>query len=70
LKAKIRSCKEDNDQIIQSQERSVKVQEKQEEVNAIILQSFSNFQRQGPLKINHGQEDKTNGTYGASWKPL
>jgi len=37
LKAKIRSCKADNDRIIQSQERLAKAQAKRTEVNAVIL---------------------------------
>ena len=41
FKAKIRSCKEDNDRIIQSQERLVRAQEKQVEVDAMFLQSLS-----------------------------
>lgn len=58
LEAEIRSCKEDNDTIIQSQE-------KQSEVNAFILHSLSDLQRQGPLRISHGQEDRTNGAFGS-----
>lgn len=45
LKEKIRSCKEDNDMIISTQE-------KQAEVNAVILHNLSTFQRQRPLQIN------------------
>ena len=52
LKEGIRSCKVDNGKIMQAQEKQV-------EVNAILLQSL-----QGPLQINHGHEDKTNGAYG------
>lgn len=36
---------------------------KQAEVNAILLQSLSELQRQGPLQINHGHEGKNNGAY-------
>lgn len=42
----------------------MQAQEKQAEVNTIILQSLSKLQRQGPLQINHGQENRTNGEYG------
>lgn len=42
LKKEIRSCKVDND-------RTIKAQEKQAEVNAILLQSLSELQWQGPL---------------------
>lgn len=37
LKANIRSCKVDNDNIIESQKRLDRAQEKQDEVNAMIL---------------------------------
>jgi len=58
LKEKIRSYKADNDIIIQEQE-------KQAEVNAVILQSLSYLQRHGPRQISHEQEDRTNGAYGS-----
>ena len=58
LKEEIRSCKENNDIIIQEQE-------KQAEVNAFILQVLSYLQRKGPIRINHGQEDMINGAYGS-----
>ena len=56
LKEEIRSCKEDNYRIIQAQE-------KQANVNVILLQSLSDLQRQGSLQISHGHEDSTNGAY-------
>jgi len=37
LKAEIKSCKEDNDMIIQSQDRLARAQEKQVEFDAVIL---------------------------------
>ena len=55
-KGEIRSYKEDNDKIMQ-------IQEKQAEVNVLLLQSLSELQRQGPLRISHGHEDITNGAY-------
>lgn len=58
LKEEIRSCKADIEKIVQAQEKQV-------EVNLILLQSLSNLQRQGPLWISHGHEDKTNGAYGS-----
>lgn len=58
LKGDIRSCKEDNDRIIQSHK-------KLPEVNAVILKSFSDLQRQGPLWIGHEQENKTDGAHGS-----
>lgn len=39
--------------------------EKEAKVNALILHSFLELQRQGPHQINHGKEDKTNGEYGS-----
>lgn len=45
LKVEIRSYKEDNDKIIQSQERLSTTLEKKEDVNAIILKSLSYLQR-------------------------
>ena len=42
----------------------MQAQEKQAEVNAILLQSLSDLQRQGPLQISHGHEDKINGAHG------
>jgi len=57
FKEEIRSCKEDNDRIIQTQENK-------SEVNAILLQSFTKLQRQEPLRINHAHEDGINGAYG------
>lgn len=47
LKEEIRNCKADNDIIIQAQEKQAKF-------NAVILQSLSELQRQGPLHINYG----------------
>ena len=64
MKENIRSCKADDDRIIQSPERLTRAREKQVEVNAIILQSFSDLQRHGPLIIIHDHEDRTNGSYG------
>ena len=46
----------DNDRIIHGQG-------KQENINAILLQSLSELQQQGPLWINHGQEEKKWGTW-------
>ena len=43
----------------------MQAQDKQGEVNAVILQSLSHLQRQGPLWINHGQENGTNIKYGS-----
>ena len=31
----------------------------------MILQSLSNLQREGPLWVNHGHENRTNGAYGS-----
>jgi len=50
LKKYIRSCKEDNDRIIQSQEILAKEEEKQAEVNVVFLWILSNLQRHGPLR--------------------
>jgi len=47
LKEEIRSCKADNDKIMQAQEKQAKV-------NAILLKSLSELQQQGPLWISHG----------------
>jgi len=58
LKEEIRSCKVDNDIIMQTWE-------KQAELNVVILQSLSYLQQQGPHWINYEQEDKTNGAYGS-----
>lgn len=40
LKSNIRSCKEDNEGIIQSQERLSRAQEKELKSNAIIIHGF------------------------------
>jgi len=45
LKVEKRSCKANNNRIIQSQERLARAQDKQEEVNEVILQSLSYLQR-------------------------
>ena len=55
----------DNEKIIQSQERLAKAQEKQVEVNAMILQSLSDLKRQGQQRISYGQEEGKNGAYGS-----
>lgn len=56
LKEEIRIFKVDNDIII-------RVHEKLTPINVVILQSLSNLQRYGPLRISHEQEDKTNVAY-------
>lgn len=58
LREEIRSFKEDNDKIMQ-------VQEKKPEVNAILLQSLVELWWQGPLRISHGQDEKNKGAYGS-----
>ena len=58
LKVEIRSYKADNDRIIQAHEKQAKV-------IAIILQSLSDLQWQGPHPVNYEQEDRTNGAYGS-----
>ena len=45
LKAKIRSCKAENNRIIESHERLSITQEKKGEVNVVILQILSKLQR-------------------------
>ena len=57
------SCKANNNRLIESQERLVKTQENQVEGNAVIIHSLSNLQRQEHLRINHGQEERTNEEY-------
>lgn len=58
LKEEIRICKEDNDRIMHAQE-------KQAEVNVVILQSFPDLQQQGPHWINYEKKERTNGAYGS-----
>lgn len=64
LNEEIRSCKEDNDRIIQSKEKISKAQERQAKVNVIILESLSDLQREGQQQISYGNEEKTNEAYG------
>ena len=61
LKEEIRICKANNDEIMQAYEKLA-------EVNAILLQSLSELQRQGPFQISHGKEDRTNGAYGCRFQ--
>jgi len=65
LRAEIISCKDDNGQLIETQERLAKAQYKQDEVDAVILQILSDLQEHGQLGTNLGerQEEKTNGAY-------
>ena len=58
LKEEIRICKVENEKIMQAQEKQV-------EVNTILLHSLSELQRQGPLQINCGWEDITTKAYGS-----
>ena len=60
LKEEIRSCKVDNDKIMQAQDKQV-------EVNAILRQTLSELHWQEPLRINHGHKDRTNGAYGSRY---
>lgn len=57
-KEEIRISKVDNGKIMQEQEKQV-------EVIVILIQSFSELQRQGPLHITHEQEDRNIGAYGS-----
>lgn len=43
LRVEIRSCNVDNDRLFEDQERLARAQEKQVEVNVVILQNLSNL---------------------------
>ena len=55
-KAEIRSCKLDNDRLVEAQERLARDQEKQEKVNAMIPWNLSNLDRYGQLRISQEHE--------------
>ena len=69
LKAEIKSCKEDNNGLIKAHERLSIAQDKKAEFNAMILQSLSDLQKQGQLRISHAymHQQKTNGAYGSRY---
>ncbi len=67
LREKIKSFKIDNNRLIEPSKWLTRAQEKQAEVNAMILQSLLEFWKQGHMGNKHGyrQEEKTNGADGS-----
>lgn len=54
LRPEIRSCKADNNMLIEAREVLARAQEKKVQVSAMILQSLSKLQKQGYMGISHG----------------